>query len=297
MRFKEIRRSTPGTYTRDGSTVPVTRTETVRVPAFPVDFNVIALRVALGIVLTLTTVSIAWSTWSIGNLLQGGVGYAAATIFDFGWATALLLEYLARYDETKRPFPEKLGWGLLVVTMSAIAWDGWIRHSIPMAVIGAFVSAFAKLLWIGVMKHVNAQLTPDDKQWLTHQISGAQAQAAVAQVRRAAARIEQRAALELLAMEHEKSQVSAAFNLPETNVAELETNVAKVSELVFEPPTLADLNKTDAVRLIRRQHPDAKVDDICLTLEKYRDDIDPKTVRKILSRIEPGEDNIIEFHE
>jgi hypothetical protein len=119
----------------------------------------------------------------------------------------------------------------------------------------------------------------------------------VAQVRRTAARIEQRAALELLAMEHEKQQVSAAFNLPETNVAELETNVAKVSELVFEPPTLADLNKTDAVRLIRRQHPDAKVDDICLTLEKYRDDIDPKTVRKILSRIEPGEDNIIEFHE
>lgn len=286
MRFKNIVEQVQSTYTRDGITVPVTKEQTVSMPALPIDWRRMALRGAISIVLLLTLITVTWSTYSIGNLLHGGVGYAAAIIFDLGWAVALLLEYLAQYDRRKRDFPKKLGWGLLIVTMVAIAWDGYNHGSIAMAVIGALVSLFAKCLWLGVMKHINAELSPEDEAWVADQLSAAQAKAAVAQMRRQAGRTEQNAALELLAMERERAQVAEAFGLAGTDVPELATFVSEPSAPEISPPTIADLNKTDAVRLVLRQHPDMTADDIWLALEPHRDDIDVRTIRKIVGRIE-----------
>lgn len=275
MKFKESTRKIPGEYTPEGAT----RVEVTRTPVLPKDMQALALKAALGIVLGLTLIAVAWSTWSIGNILGGGIGFAAAMIFDLGWAVALLLEYLARYDENKRAFPEKLGWALLVVTMVAIGWDGVEHDSWAMAVIGAFVSLFAKALWMGVMKHVNAQLTDQDKDALAREVSAAQTKAAVAQVRRTTSRIEQRAALELLAMEAERRQVSEAFGLGEAAV-----QTEEPVTLALAQPTIADMGKADAIKFVMRQLPEATAEEIHEVLQQERDDTELAYVRQVIKR-------------
>ncbi|MCW2901860.1 MAG: hypothetical protein JWO67_4125 [Streptosporangiaceae bacterium] len=230
MKFRTERQSYTAEHTIDGVTVPITKRRDIRVPILPRNWNGIAVRAAVGLVLTLTMISVVWSTASIGSLLGGGIGFGAAVVFDFAWAVCLLLEYLARFDQEKRAFPIRLGWALLVATMGAIFWHGWVSGSIPMAVAGASVSAVAKVLWLGIMKYVNRDLSPEDAQWVAAQISAANATAAVADARRNAARIEQRAALELLAMEREQATIAEAFGLPARETAPALETVADAPE-------------------------------------------------------------------
>lgn len=288
IKFKEIRRQVAGEYTRDGVTTPVTRTETAQVPKLPANWQVIALRTATGIVLALTLIGVAWSTYSIGALLGGGIiGYTAAIIFDLGWATALLLEYLARYDERKRRFPTALGAALLLVTMGAIFWHGLLLGSVEMAVIGALVSAFAKALWMGVMKHVNAELSSDDKQWVKHQLSAAQAKAAVAQIKRQVARTEQAAMLEHLAMEHEKNSMAEALGGTQVTAQQVEAE-PEHQPLTLTAPTLADMPKSDAIRFILAQAPDAEAVEIVGALTDVGVEVTTQYVRQVVnSRIKP----------
>jgi hypothetical protein len=213
VKLKTIRQKYTDQHTRDGITVPITRTRDVKVPALPRDWDALSTRAAVGLVLVLTAVSVVWSTWSIGAVMHGGIGYGAAVIFDFSWAVCLILEWKARFDPAKREFPRRLGWALLLATMGAISWHGIELHSYGMAVTGAAVSAVAKVLWLGVMLHIERDLSPEDQQWVAAQISAAHAKMAVADARRQAARIEQRATVELLAMEREQAHISEAFGL------------------------------------------------------------------------------------
>lgn len=282
MKFTTKTKKVPGTYTRDGKTIPVTRTQTTTVPAFPRDWHRIAIRSAVSIVIALTIAAIAWSTWSIGSLLSGSLGYIVAVIFDISWIVCLILEYLARHDEEKRKFPNRLGWVLLALTMGAIFWHGMVADNVPMAVVGAFASAFAKAMWIAVMKHVNADLTDDDKAWMKHEISAAQTKAAIAQVRRQAARTEQRAALELMAMEAQKREVAEAFGVDLDSSETAIENSRPVAEIT--PPTLADMGKSDAIRFVRNQRPDAEAEEIAAILADHEVDARPEYVRQVLSR-------------
>lgn len=281
MKFKTERTKVPGTYTREGKTVPVVRTKEVRVPSLPRDWQTTALYGAVGIVGALTLLSIAWSTYAIGDTLDGGIGYVVAVIFDIGWAAALLLEYLARYDERKRQFPQRLGWVLLAVTMGAIAYHG-INQDPPnygMAIVGAFVSFFAKVLWHAVMEHVNADLSDEDKQWLASEISTSQTKAAIATVRRQTARTEQRAALELLAMEKERREVTEAFGFETPDAI---VHLADVKAPAIGSPTLADLGKAGAVRFALNELPDASPEEIAEVLQNEGVDIDLAYVRQVI---------------
>lgn len=205
MKFRTITQRYMTEHTRDGITVPVEKTRQVTVPALPRDMDAVAIKAASGLVLTLTLISIVWSTWSIGGLLGSGIGFLAAVVFDLAWGVCLLLEWMARFDVAKRKFPRVLGWLLLLATMGAIFWHGMERGNVAMGVCGAAVSAFAKALWLGVMKHIDRDLSPEDAQWVAAQISAANAKMAVASVRRQVARIEDRAAAELLALEAARS--------------------------------------------------------------------------------------------
>lgn len=282
MKFKLDTRMVRGSYTRDGKTVPVTRTEQVRVPALPRDWQTIALRTTVFAVLGLTLGSIIWSTVSIADLLGGGrVAVIAAVVFDLGWLIALGLTYLARYDENRRQLPERLSWVLLAVTMIAIAWHGIDRPEGPdwgMAIIGAFVSFFAKILWMAVMQHVNAQLSDEDKQWLAAEISEAQTKAAIATMRRQAARTEQQAALALLAMEKERREVAEAFGIESAEEAR--------EEVPALAPTLEDMTKSDAVRFVRKQEPELDPKEIAQTLSEYGVDVTPTYVQQVIDRSE-----------
>lgn len=298
MKFRQVTRQVADTYTRDGLTVPITRTETHTEPKLPVDWQRVMLNTSVSIVMVLTIGAIAWSTYSIGALLGGGpVGYIAAGIFDLGWITAILLEFLARYDRRKRGFPKALSWVLLLVTMGAIFWHGMLLGHPEMAVVGAFVSAFAKLLWMGVMKHVNAELSSEDEQWVQHQISAAQAKAAVAQIRRQVSRVEQAAALELLAAERTLNGQSIAMDDVSRAQQTLTSDAARrASELVR--PSYGVLPKADAIRLVKAQVPNADADEVQSLLEREGVSVDLAYVKKKLNEIakeEESEAEIVEF--
>ncbi|MET7570792.1 hypothetical protein ABZT04_20180 [Streptomyces sp. NPDC005492] len=183
-------RRDPVTITRpDGSTFETTRTVEFAPEAVPPrDWDVISTRAAVGMVLALTAVAVAWSTWSIGSLLHGGVGFLAATVFDLSWGTALILEWKARFDPDKRFFPQSLGWGLLAVTMGAIFWNAW--PDVRYGVVGAVVSGVAKILWLGIMKHIEVTLTQRDRDDLRDRTSRANVRVAFASVDRAVMRTE-----------------------------------------------------------------------------------------------------------
>jgi hypothetical protein len=281
MKFRMMRQQVAGTYTRDGKTIPVSRTVQTRIPVLPRDWQTIALGSAIAIVIGLTLISITWSTWSIGSLLGGGIGFLVGVIFDIAWAVSLLLEYLARYDERKRAFPTRLGWLLLVITMIAIGWDGLLRGSVPMAVVGALVSFFAKILWMAVMKHVHAQLSEEDKQWVAQEISQAQAKAAIASIRRQTARTEQRAALELLAIEKEKRDVAEAFGI---ELESSETIAPARVALELTMPTLSDMAKSDAIRFVHNQKPSLTATEVSELLADHEVDAPATYVQQVINR-------------
>lgn len=207
MNIRTINKTRQVPRTIDGITHHITEQYTERVPRTPRDWDATAVRGAAGLVLALTGIAVVWSTVSIGSLLSGGVGYAAAALFDVAWAVTILLEWLGRYDSKKRAFARKMGWLLLIVTMSAIAWHGVLLGSVALAVVGAMVSFVAKVLWMGVLRHIDRELSPADRQWVEQEMSKAGAKEAIAQVRRRAARAETRATMELMAAEHELSEV------------------------------------------------------------------------------------------
>jgi hypothetical protein len=64
------------------------------------------------------------------------------------------------------------------------------------------------------MKHVHKELSPEDRAWVKAEISTSNAMLAVADARRQAAQAEQRATLQLLAMERERADMAKAYGLP-----------------------------------------------------------------------------------
>ncbi|MEU0398341.1 hypothetical protein ABZ208_37485 [Streptomyces sp. NPDC006208] len=283
MKFKTKIQKVSSPDTRDGRTITVTRDVPVRMPALPRDWNAVALRVAIGVSLALTVAVIVWSTVKIGGLLHGGVGYVAAGIFDIGWLMALLLAYLGRYNEAKRQFADRLGWCMLAATMGALFWAGLEEGSVAMGVVGAAVSLFAKTIWIGVMKHVNAELSPEDRAWIAIETSEAQSKAAIAQVRRQTQRIEQSAVLHMLAMEKEQADVREAFGLP-TTASGVEAVEPEPVALAIEPPTLAMLTKSDAIRYVKAQLPELEPTAIADFLIGEGVDVKPEYVAQILNK-------------
>lgn len=252
-------------HERDGRTRMVDKKVERRTPKLPRDMDGIALKAVAGLVLAVTLVTVVWSTASIGRLLGGGVGFAAAAMFDVAWAAVLLLEWLARFDPDKREFARWMGWALVGITMGALFWEGWEAGSLAMAVVGAAVSLIAKALWLAVFKHIDRDLSDADAQWVKAEISEANAMLAVAGVRRQVAQAQSRAAMQLLAAERDRQEMSAlsatAEPVPvvpepvpalaersapvaelETLRAELATASALLSALTAEPASAAPVS-------------------------------------------------------
>lgn len=201
MKFRTEKRTRLVDTTIDGKTHQTEQTYTVKIPKAPRDWDQIATKVGVGLVGALTLVSVVWSTLAIGDLLGGGVGLAAAAMFDISWAVCIILEWKSRFDPDKRRFPRNLGWALLAATMFFIGWHGIEENNVALAVVGSCVSLFAKVLWLGIMKHVDRDLSPEHLAWVKATESEANAKMAVAEVKRRVARLEGMALAETLSLE------------------------------------------------------------------------------------------------
>lgn len=221
LRFKKTTHTVPTEVTRDGKTHTVNRSVSKLIPVAPRNWDVLGLQAAAGIVLALTLVAIVWSTVSIGELLKGGTGYAAAALFDAAWITCIILEVLARYDRDKRKSARRMGAGLVVLTSGAIFWHGLEAGSIPLAVVGALVSIVAKVLWVAVLKHIDRDLDAEDAAWLEAETSKATLTVARAQVQRQVARAEASVLGELLAIEHQHRATADALGMSREEFQEL----------------------------------------------------------------------------
>lgn len=211
MKTRSETRTRTVPHTIGGTTHLIEETYTEQVPVLPRDWDTIALRSALGFVLALTVVGIVWSTVSIGSILGGGVGYAAATIFDAAWLTVLLLEWLSRFDAQKRAFPRKAGVVLVAVAAGAIFWHGMLAggaSGVALAVVGASVSVVSKVLWLAVFRHIDRPISRQDAAWVAAEESRISAQEAVTTVRLRASKAEEKAALRLLAVERIRAQLA-----------------------------------------------------------------------------------------
>jgi len=295
MKYRSEQRARTVSHSIGGTTHDVREPYSVRVPVLPRDWDAVAMRAAAGLVLALTAIAVVWSTVSIGALLHGGVGYAAAALFDISWIVVLLLEWMARFDPRKRRFARSMGWVLLVVTMGSIFWHGMLLDSVALAVIGAGVSAIAKALWMGIMRHVDRDLSDADQQWVTAEMSKANAQLAIAGVRRQAAAAEVRARLELLAAERVLGELNELTERPANKaeqVAEHEPEPIPAAPVapplaspntVREPaepaPSIAELareqitsgaNNQGATAEILRLVPDANAASVAATVRRER---------------------------
>lgn len=242
MKFREEVRKRTVPRTIGGVTHDVSESYSVRVPVIPRDLDQLAVRAAGGLVLALTVVAIVWSTISIGSLLGGGVGYAAAVLADLSWLTVLVLEWLARFDPAKRQFPRKLGWLLVAFAAGAIFWHGMLAGSVALAVVGASVSVVSKLLWLAVFKFIDRDLSEADQQWVAAEVSRSNAQLAIAGVRRQAAAAEARARLELLAAERTLSELDELTEQSENTGELVAEQVVTVSPPEPQPVPLASPN-------------------------------------------------------
>ncbi|MFE4624661.1 hypothetical protein [Streptomyces mirabilis] len=239
MKFKEEIRKRLVDHTVEGVTHQVERPYQVLTPVLPADWDARAIKAASGLVLALTVVAIVWSTVSIGSLLHGGAGYAAAVVFDISWLTVLILEWLGRFDPNKRQFARNMGFVLVALTAGAIFWHGMLLGSTALAVVGAAVSVVAKALWLAIFKHVEKPLSSEDRQWVEAEISKANAKLAVAGVRRQAAAAEVHARLQLLAAEQALGEIGELT----ANTAEQEPNLVDVMhEVPASVPPLASPN-------------------------------------------------------
>ncbi|MCX4541445.1 hypothetical protein [Streptomyces sp. NBC_01565] len=291
--------------TIDGTTNQVSEPYTVRVPKLPKDKDQIALIGVSSLVLALTLVAIAWSTVSIGQLLGGGVGYAAGAVFDIAWLSVLVLEYLARFDPKKREFPRYVGLGLVLVAAAAIFLHGMQLDSWEMAAVGAAVSLVSKALWWAVFKHIEKELSPADSQWVAAEMSKANAKLAIASARRQAAKAEVAARLELLAAERDLGELAGLDHFggaahaitaeqirehdPASQSREPALNRANTVHEQAEPgPNIAHLarveltagaSKEEAVEAILAKIPDAKQTSVEATVRRERNKLDRAAYR------------------
>ncbi|WP_175084888.1 hypothetical protein [Candidatus Frankia nodulisporulans] len=229
-------------HTVDGVTAPVARTRRVAVPVLPRDWDALATRAVVGLVLALTLVSITWSTVSIAHLLDGTwTAYLAASVFDLAWCAALGMAYLVRFRPDRRKVVDRVGWALLAVTVTAIGLEGFQSGGIAMACIGASVSIAAKALWWTFGHATRPELTADDAQWVAAQISAASAQLAVASVRRQVARSQDRVTAELLAIEASRRPPIGAVLADDTvtPAAVAPPSASPVSAVASVPPAVA----------------------------------------------------------
>lgn len=200
----------------------------------PRDWDAALLKGVYSLVVLLVIGSITWSTVAIGSMLAmmapSWVSYGIAVIFDLSWIICLTLEYLARYNPSKVGLPRRVGWGTLLVSMSAIFTYGLIEGHWVVGLFGALISAIAKSLWAMTMHHVGVKMNRVQAAWVENRHAEIGASLAVAAAQRQMARVENRLAEEKVALENMRPTVTVAEQVDNGEAEDLKRRLAKAEK-------------------------------------------------------------------
>ncbi|RUP66732.1 hypothetical protein SSPNP10_15835 [Streptomyces sp. NP10] len=98
---------------------------------------------------TLSGASLAWTTWSLVDLLgTGPIGLTVAAGADIVWASVIVAEARGlRIPAWKANLVPATGWAALLAVAGLLVWHGIRADSIPMAVAGPLLPLGAKVIW------------------------------------------------------------------------------------------------------------------------------------------------------
>lgn len=98
----------------------------------------------------LSGASLAWTTWSLVDLLGAGlIGVTVAAGADIIWASVILAEARGLTIRIRGfNIVHVIGWAALVLVGALLAWHGIERDSHAMAVAGPFLPLGAKVVWL-----------------------------------------------------------------------------------------------------------------------------------------------------
>ncbi|MEV7154888.1 protein transporter Sec31 [Streptomyces misionensis] len=188
MKTRRIERTRLVPHTVDGETEMVLDREIIEVPAPPPDWDQrVRTAVTIGAAI-LVTVSITWTTASVGALLAMStiavVAYAAGIAFDATWIMCMGAEWLLRYDPKRAALPRRAGYWALAVSMGAVFAHGYLTREWVVGLVGALVSALAKGGWTIAMRVHARPLDPRTQQWVAKRRAAVDGQLAMIPIRR-----------------------------------------------------------------------------------------------------------------
>lgn len=119
----------------------------------------------------LSLASLAWTTWSLVDLLgTGWIGFTVAAGSDIVWGSVIIAEARGLRIAGRSWVVPALGWITLLVVATFLASHGIARDSFAMAAAGPFLPLGAKVVWALALADMRdpAALTHDE----LHQLAG-----------------------------------------------------------------------------------------------------------------------------
>lgn len=180
------RRLEPETVDGEVEMIEVEYQEEVPLP--PRDWDHLVRQAVTVMAVVMVTVSVVWSTASIGDLLarvtEPVAAYGAAIAFDAAWIMCMAVEWLHRYDPPRAARARTAGHWALALAMVAVAAHGHIVGSLVIGIVGALVSALAKGAWTIAMSVHARPLDARTQAWVAARRGRIDAQRAMIPVRR-----------------------------------------------------------------------------------------------------------------
>lgn len=114
----------------------------------------------------LSLASLAWTTWSLVDLLGTGlIGVTVAAGADIIWGSVIIAEARGLQIGGRAWIVPTFGWATLLIVATFLAMHGLVRESIAMAAAGPFLPFGAKAVWTLALADMRdpAALTDADK--------------------------------------------------------------------------------------------------------------------------------------
>ncbi|MCX4885885.1 hypothetical protein [Streptomyces sp. NBC_00847] len=124
----------------------------------------------------LSLASLAWTTWSLVDLLGTGlISVTVAAGSDIIWGSVIIAEARGlRITVRKTNIVPLFGWATLLVVAGFLAWHGLIREDLALAAAGPFLPLGAKTVWVLALADMRdpASLTHDERRTLAEMERG-----------------------------------------------------------------------------------------------------------------------------